>query len=270
MNKIAEISSANPSLIGLILDTSHSTSQTFGLNTTKTINDVILNSADKVVCDFLHQSATNDAGVKDYFDVLAVGFGREASSLLPDEEILKPISFFEHNYLREVPVEDPEDAFLAGSTSNVKWFDKKPSGGTNMAAAFEMIEPHIRDWCLNNPYSVPPAMFLLTDGAFTGDDPTDAINRVLSLGTEHGSTRLFVGHVSTLGNEPIVFPSAADALPDDFARWLYNIASPMPLWMQEIAAKEADLVVNEGRKGFCFNANLEALATFMDIGTRPA
>jgi len=64
-----------------------------------------------------------------------------------------------------------------------------------------------------------------------------------------------------------VFPDSDASLPDSFARTLYQISSPLPESIRNLAHSERFDLGPEAR-GFAFNADLVELIRFLDIGTR--
>ena len=66
---------------------------------------------------------------------------------------------------------------------------------------------------------------------------------------------------------PIQYPDSEGSLPDQFARSLFRMSSVLPDSIRGLAAT-LDLSVNENSRGFVFNANMESLVQFLDIGTR--
>ena len=91
--------------------------------------------------------------------------------------------------------------------------------------------------------------------------------RVRQLNSEDGAVLLFNLHLSTKEVQPIEFPDRDDGLPDDFARRLFRMSSPLPPPMHP-QARQAGFVVNNNTRGFVFNADLASVVRFLDIGTR--
>jgi hypothetical protein len=58
-------------------------------------------------------------------------------------------------------------------------------------------------------------------------------------------------------------------LPDQYAKLLYQISSPLTPFMISVARQQG-FSVAEGARGFVFNAKLEVAIQFLDIGTRPS
>ena len=80
---------------------------------------------------------------------------------------------------------------------------------------------------------------------------------------------LFNCHISGIAASPIVFANSDGGLPDNWARKLCELSSPLPESMSASARSEG-YPIGEGARGFAFNADLVDLIRFLDIGTRPS
>jgi hypothetical protein len=89
------------------------------------------------------------------------------------------------------------------------------------------------------------------------------------MGTEDGGALLFNVHLSERRAPAVEFPSSDEGLPDSFARRLFSMSSPLPPHLQA-AARQEGYAVDDGTRGFVFNADAAAVIQFLDIGTRPA
>jgi len=87
------------------------------------------------------------------------------------------------------------------------------------------------------------------------------------LASQDGNVLLFNIHISARGERPILFPNDDQNLSDDYARRLFAVSSPLPPTMlRQAQILEASL--EEGARGFAFNADLSSVISFLDIGTR--
>jgi hypothetical protein len=80
---------------------------------------------------------------------------------------------------------------------------------------------------------------------------------------------LFNLHVDAGEGEPLIFPNDERAIKDRFGKALFRMSSLLPPHALEAAARKG-YDVRPGARGFVFNAGIEAIADFFDIGTRPA
>ena len=87
------------------------------------------------------------------------------------------------------------------------------------------------------------------------------------LTTDDGNALLFNCHISAQPVPPVVFPDSDANLADEFARTLFQVSSPLPDSLRDLARSE-NLVLGPDTRGFAFNADLVELIRFLDIGTR--
>ena len=85
--------------------------------------------------------------------------------------------------------------------------------------------------------------------------------------TTDGNVLLFNLHVSATGGNPISFPASEAALPDQFSRLLFGMSSLLPSQMRTLAGNQG-YGVEEGSKGFVYNADVAGIVQFLEIGTR--
>src|SRR5207344_60719 len=92
---------------------------------------------------------------------------------------------------------------------------------------------------------------------------------VRALETQDGNALLFNCHISGMHGDSVLFSDAPEGLPDDFAKLLFGMSSPLPEPIRDSAAREG-FEVSHHTRGFAFNADLVELIRFLDIGTRPS
>jgi hypothetical protein len=67
----------------------------------------------------------------------------------------------------------------------------------------------------------------------------------------------------------VEYPDDENSLPDEFAKMLFRISSPLPAQFCR-AGEQIGLRVSEGARGCVFNGDPVSVAQFFEIGTRPA
>jgi hypothetical protein len=143
------------------------------------------------------------------------------------------------------------------------------SGVTPMGEALQRTHRLLQDWVLQHQASYPPIVINITDGAATDSGPVPQAEAIRTLSTMDGNALLFNCHISDQAIAPVVFPDTEHALPDDLARTLFRISSPLPVSLKKLAQNEG-LNLGTDARGFAFNADLVELIRFLDIGTRAA
>ena len=127
----------------------------------------------------------------------------------------------------------------------------------------------VRRWIDVHPQGFPPIVINITDGEATDGDPLRFARQLQSFATDDGETLLFNVHLSSVQEPAIELPDSPDGLPDEYARLLFQMSSPLPFTMRA-AAEQEGYAVNMDTRGFIFNADPVALIRFLEIGTRPS
>jgi hypothetical protein len=149
------------------------------------------------------------------------------------------------------------------------WFDAVANGGTPMCEALRRARSILEPWVIECPESFPPVVINITDGESSDGDPTAEANALKALATNDGAVLLFNAHISARSTNAIEFPSSDGGLPDQHAQLLFGMSSVLPPQMQSQARLEG-MMVTELSRGFVFNAKMDQVIQFLDIGTRPS
>ena len=117
--------------------------------------------------------------------------------------------------------------------------------------------------------TTPPTVLHITDGESTDGNPEQLADSLRQFQTTDGNILLLNLHVSALAATPISFPASDAGLPDQYAKLLFRMSSPLPSHLIKVAQEKGRTVSNESR-GYVFNADAAEIVDFFDIGTRPA
>ena len=139
--------------------------------------------------------------------------------------------------------------------------------GTPMCAAMEYIYRLAADWCASHRGSPAPVAIHITDGESMDGDPEPAASALRELGTGDGNLLLFNCHVSSDPSESVVFPASEAELPNEYARKLFRMSSPLTPFMVGYV-RSLDLPITDGARGMVFNADSAKLILLMDTGTK--
>lgn len=273
MSYEAEVSRNNPSAFLFLIDMSGSMTDPYGNGKRKA--DGVADAINKLLTN-LSIKCTKSEGVRDYYDVGVISYGKQVEPALVGElagQRLASISAVANHPARVEERTKKEDDG-AGGIAEVKvkfpvWFDAKAAGATPMCEAFRMAHSTLQEWVTQHPYSFPPIVINITDGESTDGDPSADAANLRSLTTQDGNLLLFNCHISGTAGESILFADAEEGLPDQFAKLLFSMSSVLPAGIRESAAREG-YRVSENSRGFAFNADLVELIRFLDIGTRPS
>jgi len=222
-------------------------------------------------------SCSKADGVRDYFHVGVVAYGgEEARSGLHaglEGNTLHPVSCLADAPLR-VETRTKKVAGLNGDVMEQSvrfpvWFEPKSGGKTAMCAGLSAATEILQDWCASHPAAYPPTILHVTDGHPSDGNPEPIADRLKKLGTADGGCLFFNLHVDVGDGAPLIFPNDERAIADRFGKALFRMSSLLPPHAVEAAAAKGH-DVRPGARAFVYNAGIEAIADFFDIGTRPA
>lgn len=287
----AEISRTNPSCILFLIDQSGSMQDPMP-GGSKSKADTLADCINKCLKDLIIM-CTKAEGVRDYFSVGVIGYGAKVGSAFSGKlagKELVALSEVANNPARIEERKKKEDDGAGGVFERTVrfpiWFDAVSTNGTPMCQALGLAHNILSKWIARHPNSFPPIVLHFTDGESQDGDPSSAAEKIKGLSTQDGNVLLFNLHISSIqvaqsmprplfGVPPkspdsvIIFPDDTVPLPDKYAQLLFNMSSVLPLNMR-VAAQQDGHIVSEKARGFAFNADLGAVVTFLNIGTRPS
>lgn len=270
----AEISRTNPSCFLFLVDQSGSMEDGWAGEPGKQKADGLATIINRLLQNLVLKCAKSE-GVRDYYHVGVIGYGDAVGpafgGALAGKE-LAPVSAIANLPARieerKRKTDDGAGGIIEQSIKFPVWFDPVAKGGTPMCAALGQARKVLTAWLDQHPQGFPPIVINITDGESTDGDPSAAAAGLRDLRTDDGNVLLFNLHLSSQNAAPVQFPSDESALPDKWAKLLYNLSSPLPDFMQQIASQEGFKVGGSSR-GFAFNADMVTVIQFLDIGTRP-
>lgn len=279
----AEISRASPTAFLFLLDQSASMQDPFGGaeergDAAPSKARVLADTVNRLLQNLVLRCAKED-GVRDYFHIGVIGYGERVQPLIEPAEAyddyagLIPISHLAERpkrmeeRLKKVP--DGDGGFKEQRTKFPVWFDPHAKNGTPMCQALDLAAQTVRRWIDLYPHSYPPIVLNITDGEATDGEPLRYAQQLRSFATDDGDVLLFNIHLSESEEPAIELPESAQGLPDEYARQLFQMSSPLPFSMRS-AAEQEGYTVSLDTRGFVFNADPVALVRFLEVGTRPS
>lgn len=270
----AQISRSSPTAILMVID--QSTSMGHRLESGQTKASFLADVLNKTLYTIITNCSKSD-GVRDYFSVGVVAYsGLDARNGFQGAlggDMLHPVSRIAQMPLRI----ETRMKRVVGSNDEVTerpikfpiWFEPQNRGKTSMCAGLSVTLDVLSAWCSKHPNSFPPTVLHVTDGHPTDGDPEPIADNIKALQTEDGGCVLFNLHID-IGNRPArTFPNDDRVLADRFGKRLFRMSSQLPPYAME-AARSKGYDVRPGARGFVFNAGIEAVVDFFDIGTRPS
>lgn len=266
-----------PGCIVVLIDRSDSMKQPWGISgftlaqgAARALNNILLELCIK---------ATKEpgAGPRHYFDFAAYGYGicprtggEGVESALGGS--LSGRDFVPLPELYRNPLAIREEPSIDAVTSKIPvWVDPEHGYRTPMCQAIATAGAQVFEWVERHQDSFPPIVINITDGLVT-DSPYDGADlrewarRLTGISTRDGNALLFNIFLSPEPTEPKMFPATMRGLPAPGPE-LFEISSLLPATMLD-NAREVGMAVGPGARGLGFQANLEMLVRFLEIGTR--
>lgn len=291
----AEISRANPSMFLFLIDQSGSMQEVWAPENIQAMKEPVVvdgktftHSASgptksQALADSINRILQNlcircarEEGVRDHFHVGVIGYASQVGpafggslagrELVPLSEVAGMPARIE---MRNKKVSDGAGGLIDQPVKFPIWFEPVANGGTPMCKALEEAKRITQGWLAQHPNCFPPIVMHFTDGESSDGDPSSAATNLRGLSTTDGNVILMNIHLSSQGKKVIEFPSSDSELPDQYAKLLFQMSSPLvPFMIAE--ARKMGYAVTEGAKGFSFNADLVATINFLNIGTQPS
>ncbi|WP_367127954.1 vWA domain-containing protein [Saccharothrix sp. HUAS TT1] len=272
MSYTAEISRANPSCFVFLVDQSASMDDPIGGGRERKAA-VVADAINRLLAE-LSVKCAKEEGVRDYFHIAVIGYGHTVGSaftgplagreLVPLSQVADQPARVESR-VKKVP--DGAGGLVETTTRFPVWVDPVAHGATPMRRALSLAESLVSDWVSRHPDCFPPIVLNLTDGNSTDGDPASAAWAVQTHVSADGAALLFNLHVSATNAVPVTFPDTDSALPDAYARSLFDMSSPLPPHMRFYAMQQG-VPASDATRGFVYNADITSLVQFLDIGTR--
>ncbi len=267
----AEISRSNPTAFIFLLDQSGSMAGTFGQDSTKSKAQFLADAINRLIQNIILRCAKGEE-IRDYFFLQAVGYGGSVSTLLGNNTELIPISNISMNPLRVEQrmkkTDDGAGGIIETPTGFPIWIEPQANGGTPMCSALEKAVDLVTRFANQYPNSYPPTVLNLTDGESTDGSPQPRADKIKEVQMQDGAALIYNLHISDRNATPILFPASDTALPDQYAKLLFSCSSILPPRALEFAQQEIGSHITTGARGFVFNADMDAIVRFLDVGTR--
>ena len=244
--------------------------------------EVVADAVNRTIEELVNR-CMRDEGVRDYFDIAVIGYGRTnrpefcwqgslaGRRLVSVSEVAQHAELVETQIVTNVRGKAVTERVVVSS-----WIKPIAEDSTPMNGALRLVHATLHEWIGRNPHSYPPVVINITDG-MANDVDTDAellgtAQAVTSLKTTDGNTLLINCHIADGTQDQVVFPETIADLPaDPYARLLFDMSSELPGRHRAIISElfERELKTASMR-GVAFNADAIALVKLLDIGTRPA
>lgn len=256
----------HPGCIVLLVDQSASMGDAMG-GSTHAKSVMLAQAVNRLIANLVLQCQRGDE-IRDYYQLGLIGYGGHVGpgwgGVLAGQHLV-PISVVADHELRMVTDVLPGSPDV--SIDLPVWLEPQAEGGTPMTAAIDMAGAIVVEWANENPGSFPPIVVNVSDGEATDGDPRPIAAQLRDIHTNDGDLLLFNVNLSADAAPSIEYPSSPQRLPNDYAKTLFEMSSPLTPFMLAVA-RGMGWSVSDGARGFVFNADAARLSEFLDVGTR--
>jgi hypothetical protein len=280
MSYTQSLSSENPGYILILIDQSGSMSSKFGGTSGGSKAQECSKAVNRVLRE-IGLTCTAGSVIKNRCDISVLSYGasgNQAKNAFGGNIASKPVVTMQelvNNCLRvdtvKMKISDGAGGLVEVDEQFPIWIDPIASGGTPMAAAFEMAYKLVDSWTKSHQASFPPIVINITDGAPDSQpDAQIAASKLSKLGTSDGTTLILNAHISEGKAARVELPSSPSELPpgDGNAKFLFDISSELPPVMFERAGAVGYNNLAPGSRGFVYNADAETMIRLLDVGTK--
>lgn len=271
----AEISRTNPTCLLFLIDQSSSMDGPFAGQPGKKKSEGVADAINRLLQNLVLKCAKSD-GIRDYFHVGVIGYGKEVKPILAGssaEKPLLPISVIANSPLRVEQrkrlVDDGGGGLVEQTFRFPIWFEPTANGATPMNGVIDIAKTVIGSFLQSYPNCFPPLVLHLTDGQPTDANPLAAAEELKAMHSSDGNVLVFNAHLSSSPSSPLAFPSDEKGFADVFTKLLFRMSSMLPSKMVA-GAEDEGYTIKENARGFVFNADLVSVIRFLEIGTRVA
>ena len=269
----AELSRATPTCFLFLIDQSSSMAEPFGLQEEKPKAQGVADGINRLLQNLVLKCAKAD-GIRDYFHIGVIGYGKEAKVALSGPLAGQPLVAMSDLAAHPLRVEqrtrkvsDDAGGVIEQQLRFPVWFEPVAAGKTPLCRAIAEATKAVEGFVGQYPESFPPLVINISDGKATDGNPELPAYGLRRLATQDGNVLFFNAHLSSTRARPIEYPARESELPDAEGRLLFRMSSVLPPNLRE-AARAEGFGVQEQSRGFVFNADLVSVIRFLDIGTR--
>jgi hypothetical protein len=270
----AEISRANPTCFVFLIDQSWSMAEPLAGELGGSSKADMSADAVNRLLQTLVGRCTKGEGIRRYFQVGVIGYGASVGPAFGGALATQELAWIDE-IAENARIEERQRKVSDGAGGLVEvpfnlpiWFEAVANNGTPMCQALWQAHTLLETWTAEHPSAFPPVVINITDGEATDGDPYPASEAIRELTTVDGNVLLLNLHLSSHSAKPFQFPDSEDDLPDEYARLLFRMSSCLIPSMRAMA-REMGYKASEDARGFVFNAGIEDVVQFLNIGTMP-
>lgn len=216
---------------------------------------------------------------KNYFDIAVIGYsGAGVYSALPQGGIMLSPSQLASTVRRHQESRERRKTVDGRSITlyckRKIWVEPMAEGRTPTLKAFERLTEILYTWRSSQKSltGFPPTIINITDGEATDcreEQLLLARDKIAALGTLDGEPLLINAHISSIANQPIIFPLSDEQVPPGAQLW-HDMSSIMPMcYAADIASIKGEQFTGTDKvyRGVIYNAGVDALVQLLNIGS---
>lgn len=170
-----------------------------------------------------------------------------------------PARFEEYTTLH---FDDQTGELVEGPQQLPIWVELTPRGGTPICSAINKACGIVDEWITRHGQGSPPIVINITDGESSEGDPTPYAEVLKQRATDNGNVLFFNCCLSAGTADLIMFAGDGGSMPDDFARHLFQMSSPLPQTIVDRCRREG-LACGTHARGIAYNADSNRLRHFL-------
>ena len=273
----ADISRANPACFLFLVDQSGSMEAPIG-GSEELKMDVAANVLNRTLSAVVER-CSQGVEIREYFDIGILAYTTDSQGFIQIASVL-PGTSLENPFLiisavaevaevieKPIRVSDGAGGLTEIIDSFPQWLKPTAEFGTPIAEALLTAKSALESWIAQHQDSYPPILINITDGIYTHKHPEPVSSEIMDLSTNDGNVLLFNAHLSAVPANSVQYPSLEEGLPGEDAGLLFRMSSPLPRSFCDLAGS-LGISVAENARGYVYNAGIEELVHFLDIGTR--
>jgi uncharacterized protein YegL len=278
MSYQTEISRVKPTCFLFLVDHSSSMNEpVMGTEGNPKKSEFVAEALNRVL-QSLVVSASKDLDIRQYYQVGIIGYGSEIQSILPAANEETHLAWIDEVYQNPLRIEDRirQETDAEGQTIDITtkfpvWVEPFARGNTPMRQVFEVAYNVLAQWVMDHPDSYPPTVINLTDGQSNDGRVAVAAENLRSLSTTDGNVLVLTLHTSSHPfDQPVVFPSNVEEMPDFSSRSMFEMSSPLPENLRRAAEEILGTELASSARGIVYNSDIAGIVQGLEIGTRPA
>ncbi|HYT90785.1 MAG TPA: hypothetical protein VEL76_18900 [Gemmataceae bacterium] len=269
---------ANPGCILFLVDQSYSMTDPFA-GAPRSKVEAVATAINRFISELIITCEKGEDKPRHYFDVGVIGYTTNQKGepiigsllqgpALAGRDLVSVVDLYDNPLDVEIRQKDDGTGGLVEVRFPI-WYRVPPPEtmlGTPMCAVLQHCYSVAAGWCAFHPASFPPVVIHLTDGESNDGDPEAAAASLRSLSTQDGNLLLFNCHLSSSLADGVLFPAAEQQLPDDYARLLFRMSSPLPDKLRGNAEAKS-IPAAAGARGMAFNADGVKMLLLISVGT---